>query len=140
MQGPMFFLAALVSSASIASAAVAEVPRGLQLGSLECNVARVQILADLASTRSAVNKISDQDVQSAASQGLDTARSGILKIAGALITGQTAPQEDRDEVASGLNATAQALASSTNNDTDVANAQKELSKAAAAGKSVVLNC
>lgn len=119
--------------------AVADVPRGLQLGSLECNIARVKIIADLAATRSAVNKISDNSVKTAASAGLDSARSGILDIAAALVTGQSAPQSGRDQVSSGLNATAAALASGTN-DTAIASAQNSLAKASAAGQSVVLNC
>lgn len=51
------------------------------------------------------------DLMSTVTQGISDAQAGIGKIAQALFTGQQAPAEDRDQVASGLGAAIDAAGS-----------------------------
>lgn len=93
-------------TASVSSAAVA--PR--QVGDLACNVARLKTVAALGSAGDAIDSIADPTTQAAAQAGLDQANGGIKAIAGALLSGATAPASGRDDVAAGLAAMNSTLA------------------------------
>ena len=81
------------------------------LGSIQCNLARFQILGALGDTEDAVSQISDATVQQSASAGLEEARGGISQIAQAILSGSAPPAASRDEVAAGLSAAGDALSS-----------------------------
>ncbi|KAK2733031.1 hypothetical protein CKAH01_08529 [Colletotrichum kahawae] len=110
------------------------------LGSLGCNVARLQIVGALGNTDDAVSKITDATVKDAANTGLEQARGGISQIAQALLSGSAPPAASRDEVAAGLAAAGAALASADKSDQAVVDAQAGLDKSVKAGQDVVAKC
>ncbi|KAJ3490025.1 hypothetical protein NLI96_g1710 [Meripilus lineatus] len=137
--------------ASMAGAAPLQL-ESRQIGGIQCNVNRLQIVSDLTGAKATAKTLtaalaSDQassDLMSTVTQGISDAQAGIGKIAQALFTGQQAPAEDRDQVASGLGAAIDAAGSLDTTDDatsqDVTKLQQQLAKAATAGKGVVANC
>ncbi|KAJ7215348.1 hypothetical protein GGX14DRAFT_359577, partial [Mycena pura] len=86
-----------------------------QLGSIQCNLDRVKILADLVQANSAVSAIDTSDAATgtavaAAQAGLKKVNGAIENIALALVTGKAAPADARTAVSEGLNETRSALA------------------------------
>ncbi|OHE92116.1 hypothetical protein CORC01_12571 [Colletotrichum orchidophilum] len=110
------------------------------LGSLQCNVARLQIVGALSDTQDAVDQISDAKVQQAANAGLQQAQGGISQIAKSLISGGAPPAASRNEVAAGLSAAGTALSGADASNKAVADAQAGLAKSVKAGQDVVANC
>lgn len=116
-----------------------------QIGGLQCNIARLQTVTNLAAASRAVNKIdttTDPNVASAVStaqQGISSAQAGIKTIAGALFTGQQAPAAARTQVGNGLT-TAQTALQGISNTTGVSAALGSLGKTISAGQKVVADC
>lgn len=100
-------LASLVGLA-ISVSATPVAPR--QLGSLACNIARIKIVADLASAGGAISSLAAPATQTAVQAGLDQANGGIKTIASSLLSGSAAPDEARSQVKDGLTAMSVALA------------------------------
>jgi len=123
---------------------------GRQIGNLTCNIARLKIVAALAQTTSGTKKlqslVTGDDATSASNAltGLQSAASGIETIAIALISGQTASADARQQVGDGLDQAKSALGNITSTASDVTtqltSVQQNLEKAIAAGDSVVANC
>lgn len=123
-----------------------------QIGNIQCNVNRLQIVSDLAGAKSTAKTLTTDFASDAASsqvmvtitQGISDAQSAIGQIALALFSGQQAPAAARDQVASGLEAAIGAAASLTSTDDttsqNVAKLQQQLDSSATAGKGVVANC
>ncbi|KAH8099915.1 hypothetical protein DFH11DRAFT_1737484 [Phellopilus nigrolimitatus] len=123
-----------------------------QVGDIQCNVNRLQTVSGLSQTISAVNDLAssgsaDPSVTNAtttALSGLNSAQSGISTIAKALLTGQTAPADARDQVGQGLSTAQTALSGVNSTDTTVTaaltKAQSALARRRPAGQGVVSNC
>ncbi|KAJ7250396.1 hypothetical protein C8J57DRAFT_1355541 [Mycena rebaudengoi] len=118
-----------------------------QIGNLACNIDRFKIVTALAATGSAVKKIDTTDpatatAVAAAQAGLKAAGDGIKTIALSLVTGQAAPADAREAVASGLLDAQTALTGI--DDATVADAveaaQTKLAGAIDDGNGVVANC
>jgi len=123
-----------------------------QIGDLQCNINRFQIVTDLAEAKVTANALTKNFANDAAgssaiatvSQGISSAQSAIGEIAIALLTGQQAPTAARDQVEAGLTSATEALAnlSSTNSQTtnNLSKIKQQLSNAATAGNGVLANC
>ncbi|KIK54657.1 hypothetical protein GYMLUDRAFT_176899, partial [Collybiopsis luxurians FD-317 M1] len=119
-----------------------------QIGDLQCNIARLKTVSGLAATNKAINALSsssgsDPTVASAVTQaqsGIQSAQSGISTIAKAILTGQDAPADARNQVGSGLATAQSALNSIGNSDPNLQAAQSSLSDTIAAGEQVVSDC
>ncbi|KAF9260417.1 hypothetical protein L218DRAFT_946832 [Marasmius fiardii PR-910] len=123
-----------------------------QIGSIQCNVARLQTVQGLSATSRAVDQLvtanaNDSAVASSLSDaqtGLASAKGGVRTIAQAILSGQNAPADARDQVGTGLTSAASALSSISSDDPNVSsgvqNALAQLAKTAEAGKKVVSLC
>ncbi|KAL7284632.1 hypothetical protein ACG7TL_001928 [Trametes sanguinea] len=132
-----------------------------QIGDLQCNVDRLSIVAGLATTQGTLKKLSQDLAQSnvrsspasdptsaasvqSAADSISGAQGAIGVIAKALLTGQTAPAEARNQVLGNLTAAHDTLAAINSTDsTASATLQKalsELNDSAEAGNGVVNNC
>ncbi|KAF8956147.1 hypothetical protein BDZ97DRAFT_202500 [Flammula alnicola] len=146
-----YLLAIVTVSASVYQVDAAPI-ESRQIGGLACNIARLKTVSGLAATTQAVNKIasgagSDATVSSAATaaqSGLESASAGIKTIAGALLTGQNAPADARNQVAQGLTSAQTALDGINSTDpavTSLVNAAKQkLQGTINAGSDVVSQC
>ncbi|RDX52503.1 hypothetical protein OH76DRAFT_1454323 [Lentinus brumalis] len=149
----MFFFAflSLLAGSQIYAAPTNEIV-ARQIGNIQCNINRLQIVTGLAKLQgtlgSLIGEVSSDSaalasVQSAASS-VTGAEAAIGVIAKALLTGQAAPADARDQVAANLTAAHDALAAITSTDpTASATLQKaltQLNDAATAGDGVVANC
>jgi len=79
------------------------------LGSLNCNLARLRIVGALGDTETAVGEIEDPATQEAAAAGLTQAQGGIQQIAQAIAAGEAPPEDGRAQVEAGLTAVGDAL-------------------------------
>ncbi|KAK7957821.1 hypothetical protein PG996_010731 [Apiospora saccharicola] len=70
-------------------------PRQVNGGSLECNTARVRIVAGLQETRTNVNQIVDVTTRGTANDGINLASNAINSIAIAVLTGTVPPADAR---------------------------------------------
>lgn len=110
-----------------------------QIGNVQCNVNRLQIVGDLTGAKSTAQTLTtdlaslaisiptvlcsislyfirdpaSSQLMDTINQGISDAQDGISQIASALFTGQQAPAEDRDQVASGLGSAIDAAGSLT---------------------------
>ncbi|WQF84009.1 hypothetical protein CDEST_09023 [Colletotrichum destructivum] len=137
MHAKQVFAALLVAATTITEARVLQ---SRQIGDVDCNVARLQIVDAISSAQDTVGGIKDATVKDAAAGGLNQASDAIGNIGVALISGQKAAAEDRTSVKTGLNATGTALQGGDQTDDAVKKAQGFLQKAVAAGKDVVSLC
>ncbi|KAJ7817696.1 hypothetical protein B0H14DRAFT_2521000 [Mycena olivaceomarginata] len=117
------------------------------LGSIQCNVNRLQIVSSLAATTNAVGKIDTTDPDtatavSAAQAGLSSASDGIKAIASSLVSGGAPPADARTQVGTGLNAAQTALTGTTDPTVAdaVSDAQTKLATTIKDGEAVVANC
>ncbi|KAH6988349.1 hypothetical protein EDB80DRAFT_689931 [Ilyonectria destructans] len=142
MLGSRFILATLLASVASVTQAAAINPRQLlgQLGSIQCNIARVRIVGALGDAGDAISNIQDPATSAAASAGLDQANAGISQIASAIVAGEAPPAEGRSEVEAGLQAMGTALTAGDSTDAAVGDAQSALADATAAGQDVVAQC
>jgi len=119
--------------------------RSRQIGDLQCNVARLQIVSDLAQTNSLLSQINGNDTATTsavatAQGGLTSAGDGIKTIAAAILTGQSAPADARNQTAAGLQTALTALTGLDSTDTSVTSTISKLNEAITAGNSVVADC
>ncbi|KAI0672366.1 hypothetical protein C8Q78DRAFT_990824 [Trametes maxima] len=123
-----------------------------QIGNLQCNLDRLSIVAGLAATQGTLKKLTtalanDTDAADGIKSVKDSvsgAQGAIGVIGKALITGQKAPAEARDQVQGNLTAAHDALSGINSTDTNVAStlakALTQLTNAQLAGDGVVNNC
>ncbi|KAJ8074857.1 hypothetical protein PM082_019184 [Marasmius tenuissimus] len=123
-----------------------------QIGSAECNAARLQTVSGLTATTKAVDQLAsasanDEITSSAVAQakeGLSDAQGGIQTIAQAIVSGQDAPADARTQVGDGLESAQSALQAIQSTDpavtSGVQDAMAQLAKTAQAGKQVVSSC
>ncbi|CCF44980.1 hypothetical protein CH063_03474 [Colletotrichum higginsianum] len=137
MHAKQVFAALLVAATTITEARALQ---SRQIGDVDCNVARLQIVDAISSAQDTVGGIKDATVKDAAAGGLKQASDAIGNIGVALISGQKAAAEDRTSVQTGLNATGTALQGGDQTDDAVKQAQGFLQKAVSAGKDVVSLC
>ncbi|KAF5374297.1 hypothetical protein D9758_004589 [Tetrapyrgos nigripes] len=116
-----------------------------QIGDLQCNIARLQTVSALGQAQNLLGKIdtTDPNVASAvstASDGLNSAQAGIKTIGGAIVSGQTAPADARDQVGTGLTDALTALDGLDSTDPAVSDTVSKVNDAISAGQSVVADC
>ncbi|KAJ3991675.1 hypothetical protein F5050DRAFT_1812286 [Lentinula boryana] len=116
-----------------------------QIGDVQCNVARLQIVSDLAQTGNLLSKVTGTDAATTsavatAQSGLTSAGDGIKTIAAALLQGQTAPADARNQTGEGLETALTALSGLNSTDPAVASTISKLNEAISAGQSVVSDC
>ncbi|KAI0061075.1 hypothetical protein BV25DRAFT_787629 [Artomyces pyxidatus] len=122
-----------------------------QIGNIQCNLDRLNIVLSLAAAKSTAGKLSTalsnspdaSNVQSV-TDGISGAQGAIGVIGKALLTGQSAPADARQEVSGNLTIATTALGKISSSDSKVsstlATAQKQLSDAVDAGNGVIANC
>jgi len=140
----------LLAALYVASSASAIPVEPRQIGGVACNVARLKTVAGLRQATTAVNKLASSSDPAAASAaataqgGLQDASAGIKTIAGALLTGQTAPADARDQVSQGLTTADTALGNITSTDSTitsmVADARTKVQNTISSGQDVVSQC
>jgi len=99
---------------------IAPLPGKRQIGDLQCNIARLKTVGALTKAQKAVSALTAQangtadatNIATAASS-LASAQDGIKTIAGALLTGKTAPASARTQVGDGLENALSALGNVT---------------------------
>jgi hypothetical protein len=128
-----------------------------QIGDLQCNIARFKTVGALGKAKKAVsalaaqaNGTSDATNIATAASSLDSAQDGILSIAGALLTGKTAPASARTQVGDGLQNALAALGNVTDmyslirglctDSRDTSDATGDINDAVTAGQQVVQDC
>ncbi|KAK7435052.1 hypothetical protein VKT23_019860 [Stygiomarasmius scandens] len=116
-----------------------------QIGGIDCNIARFQIITDVVQTSSLLGKIdvsdpTTADAVSTAQSGVDSASDGIKTILGALFSGQAAPASARDQVGTGLNDALTAMTGLNSTDSAVSDTISKIEEALAAGDKVVETC
>ncbi|KAL9716722.1 hypothetical protein Ac2012v2_001175 [Leucoagaricus gongylophorus] len=141
----------LIIAVLYATSAISAVPlESRQIGGIGCNIARLNVVTNLRQTTNAVNKLAASsdpttaDAAITAQGGLQDASDGIKTIAGALLTGQTAPAASRYQVSQGLLTAQTALNNITSTDntvtSEVDNAMSQLEKTISAGQDVLDQC
>ncbi|KAF8215120.1 hypothetical protein K438DRAFT_1660002 [Mycena galopus ATCC 62051] len=104
----MVRISSVVFSLFVAACAVAAPMQRRQIGDLDCNLARLQLLFNIKATQNTLNTMNATDLhtQSAvavAQAGLTNATNVIQGIFGALSSGQLAPAASRDQTVLALN-------------------------------------
>ncbi|KAJ6615529.1 hypothetical protein B0H10DRAFT_1801323 [Mycena sp. CBHHK59/15] len=116
-----------------------------QTGDLQCNLARLKIISDVASAETLISQLNTTDLSTASSvavaqAGLKSVGDGIQAILLAVFSGQTAPASSRDQVGMGLATAQKALATITDANATVTQAQAKLTSATNDGNDVVSEC
>ncbi|KAJ6544209.1 hypothetical protein B0H19DRAFT_1267503 [Mycena capillaripes] len=134
-------------SLCVAACVVAAPMHKRQTGDLDCNLARLRIISDLAATQKLVGQINSTDLATAsavavAQVGLQSVGNAIQDILVAVLNGQTAPASSRDQVDQGALAANQSLSLITDPSLKaiVTAAQAKLLSASNDGASVVADC
>ncbi|KAF7331090.1 hypothetical protein MVEN_02449300 [Mycena venus] len=143
----MVRISSVVFSLAVAACAAAAPMQRRQTGDLDCNLARLKIIFDVAATQKLVGQINSTDLATAsavavAQTGLDSVNSAIQDILAAVFAGQTAPAASRDQVSQGLNTANSALSliKDPSLNATVTEAQARLLTAGADGDKVVADC
>ncbi|KAJ7367604.1 hypothetical protein DFH08DRAFT_980125 [Mycena albidolilacea] len=144
---PIFYV---ILSLCIASCALAAPMQRRQTGNLECNLARLKIVTDVADAKVLVGQInttlvrpSESDSSVAVVQaGLNSVDEAIRTILDEVLSGGTAPESSREQVDDGLSTANQALGLITDPSLNatVTTAQAKIANAGDDGASVVANC
>ncbi|KAI0356983.1 hypothetical protein OH77DRAFT_1400029 [Trametes cingulata] len=146
-----FALSSLLAGSQIYAAPAGDIA-ARQIGNLQCNIDRLSIVAGLADTQKTLKTLSTElasDETAASSiksiqDNVSGAQGAILVIGKALLTGQKAPAEARDQVLGNLTAAHDALTAINSTDTtaaaDLQKALTQLTNAQLAGQGVVNNC
>ncbi|KAJ7190763.1 hypothetical protein GGX14DRAFT_579561 [Mycena pura] len=134
-------------SLCVAACTLAAPMQRRQTGDLQCNLARLQIIADVASAETLLGQINATDLATAsavavAQTGLKSVDTAIQTILAAVLQGNTAPPETRDQVGNGLTAAQTALKSITDPSVNasVAAVQAKIASAGVDGNNVVAEC
>ncbi|KAF7354638.1 hypothetical protein MSAN_01377300 [Mycena sanguinolenta] len=137
----------MVFSLVAAVCVVAAPMKTRQTGDLDCNLARLKIIFDVAGTQQLVSQINATDLSTAsavavAQTGLQSVNGAIQVILAAIFSGQTAPANFRDQVEAGLNLANSALSNITDPSLNatVTAARTRLLTAGADGDMVVAAC
>ncbi|KAJ6450904.1 hypothetical protein C8R45DRAFT_1223956 [Mycena sanguinolenta] len=143
----MVRILSMAVSLFVAACATAAPMQRRQTGDLDCNLARLKIIFDVAGTQQLVSQINTTDLDTAsavavAQTGLQSVNSAIQMILGAIFSGQTAPASFRDQVSAGLDLADSALSNITdpNLNSTVTAARTRLLTAGADGDMVVAAC
>ncbi|KAJ7709070.1 hypothetical protein B0H14DRAFT_2547476 [Mycena olivaceomarginata] len=139
---PIFYV---FLSLCIASCALAAPMQRRQTGNLECNLARLKIVTDVADAKVLVGQINTTDLGTASAvavvqAGLNSVDDAIRTILDAVLSGGTAPESSREQVDDGLSTANQALGLITDLNATVTAAQEKIANAGDEGASVVANC
>ncbi|KAK7052224.1 hypothetical protein R3P38DRAFT_1639084 [Favolaschia claudopus] len=118
-----------------------------QTGDLDCNLARLKIIFDVAASKKLVSQINATDLATAsavavAQTSLDSVNSGIQDILTAIFDAKNAPALSRTQVSDGLDAARSALAiiNDPSLNATVAAAQARILTAGQDGDKVVAEC
>ncbi|KAK7052197.1 hypothetical protein R3P38DRAFT_1638614 [Favolaschia claudopus] len=118
-----------------------------QTGDLDCNLARLKIIFDVAASKKLVSQINATDLPTAnalaiAQTSLDSVNSGIQDILAAIFDAKNAPALSRTQVSDGLDAARSALAiiKDPSLNATVAEAQARILTAGQDGDKVVAEC
>ncbi|KAJ6450580.1 hypothetical protein C8R47DRAFT_1329863 [Mycena vitilis] len=118
-----------------------------QTGDLDCNLARLRILFDVAQTQKMVSQINTTDLATASSVAvaqvsLSSVNSAIMDILAVALNNGTAPSAARAQVSQGLNAALEALQNITDPSLNatVSAAQAVLFRAGSDGDAAVGGC
>ncbi|KAJ7911087.1 hypothetical protein B0H13DRAFT_2191855 [Mycena leptocephala] len=140
-------ISSILFAICVAACAVAAPMHRRQTGDLDCNLARLKIVFDVAATQKLVSQINATDLETATSvavaqAGLQSVDSAIQDILAAIFSGQTAPANSRDQVSQGLNAANSALSmiKDPSLNATVTEAQARLLSAGVDGDNVVADC
>ncbi|KAJ6454305.1 hypothetical protein C8R47DRAFT_1030016 [Mycena vitilis] len=140
-------ISSIIFALFVAASAVAAPLYRRQTGDLDCNLARLKIIFDVAQTQKLVAQINSTDLATASSvavaqTGLTSMNDAIQEILAALVNNQTAPANFRDQVSQGINATRSALQEITDPslNASVAAAQASLLAAGKDGDQVLAGC
>ncbi|KAJ7835435.1 hypothetical protein B0H14DRAFT_2363392, partial [Mycena olivaceomarginata] len=115
-----------------------------QTGNLECNLARLKIVTDVADAKVLVGQINTTFVRPSESDssahGLNSVDDAIRTILDAVLSGGTAPESSREQVDDGLSTANQALGLITDLNATVTAGRKKIANAGDDGAGVVANC
>ncbi|KAJ7457898.1 hypothetical protein FB451DRAFT_1142558 [Mycena latifolia] len=116
-----------------------------QTGDLQCNLARLKIISDVAAIETLIGQLNTTELSTAsavavAQAGLKSVDAGIQTILTAVFSGQTAPASSRDQVGTGLATAQQALSLITDANATVTQVQAKLASAIMDGNNVVSEC
>ncbi|KAJ7081425.1 hypothetical protein C8R44DRAFT_722501 [Mycena epipterygia] len=118
-----------------------------QTGDLQCNLARLKIISDVATTQNLIEQLNTTELSTAsavavAQAGLNSVDEGIQAILTAIFNNQTAPASSRDQVGMGLAAAQTALGTITDPSANatVTEALATLASAVTDGNNVVSEC
>ncbi|KAJ7740602.1 hypothetical protein B0H16DRAFT_1566953 [Mycena metata] len=137
----------MLFAACFAVCAVAAPLHSRQVGDLDCNLARLKIISDIAAAQTLVGQINTIDLATAsavavAQAGLTSTNAAIQDILTAVFANQTAPANSRDQVGLGVNGAHDALSLITDPSLNatVSAAQAKLLTIAGDGNKVVSEC
>ncbi|KAJ7432567.1 hypothetical protein FB451DRAFT_1111483 [Mycena latifolia] len=140
-------ISSIVFSLCIVACAAAAPLHRRQTGDLQCNLARLKIISDVAATETLISQLNTTELSTAtavavAQAGLKSVDDGIQTILTAVFSGQTAPASSRDQVGTGLATAQQALSLITDPSANatVTQAQAKLASAITDGNNVVSEC
>ncbi|KAJ7886217.1 hypothetical protein B0H14DRAFT_2498662 [Mycena olivaceomarginata] len=143
----MVRISSLAVSLLVAVCAVAAPMHKRQTGDLDCNLARLKIVFDVAATQKLVSQINSTDLTTTsavavAQAGLQSVDNAIQDILAAIFAGKTAPADSRDQVSDGLNTANSALAliKDPSLNATVSEARARLLTAGTDGDKVVSEC
>ncbi|KAJ7031193.1 hypothetical protein C8F04DRAFT_1231589 [Mycena alexandri] len=136
----------LFSLCIVACASAAPMHRR-QTGDLDCNLARLKVVSDIAATQTLVSQINTTDLATAsavgvAQAGLNSVNSAIQDILTAVFANQTAPADSRVQLEQGLDTANSALVliKDPNANASVSAARAKLLAAGVAGDQVLSEC
>ncbi|KAJ7165590.1 hypothetical protein C8R43DRAFT_918170 [Mycena crocata] len=140
-------ISSILFSLCLAACALAAPMHRRQTGDLDCNLARLKIISDVAATGALIGQLNTTDLSTAlavagAQAGLKSVDDGVQAILTAVFDGKTAPASSRDQVSDGLALAAKALGLITDPSASatVAEAQAKLTSAVKDGDDVVAKC
>ncbi|KAJ6554036.1 hypothetical protein DFH09DRAFT_1085429 [Mycena vulgaris] len=143
----MVRISSVLFSLCVAACAFSTPLHRRQTGDLQCNLARLKIISDVASAQTLIGQLNTTELSTAAAvavaqAGLKSVDEGIQTILTAIFTGQTAPASSRDQVGTGLATAQQALAviADPNANATVTQAQAKIASAIKDGDDVVSEC
>ncbi|KAJ7450062.1 hypothetical protein B0H11DRAFT_1877630 [Mycena galericulata] len=134
-------------SICIAACAMAAPMHRRQIGNLDCNLARLKSVVDVADAQTLIGQINTTELSTATSvavaqAALNSVNDATQTILNAVFANQTAPADSRDQFASGLDAALEALKmiNDQSQNATVTAAQAKILSAGQDGNSVVADC
>ncbi|KAJ7453300.1 hypothetical protein B0H11DRAFT_1927036 [Mycena galericulata] len=134
-------------SLCIAACAMAAPMHRRQIGNLDCNLARLKSVVDVADAQTLIGQLNTTELSTAtavavAQAGLVSVNDATQTILNAVFANQTAPADSRDQFASGLNAALEALKmiNDPSQNATITAAQAKILSAGQDGNNVVADC